>query len=138
MDYKKIDVVEFSAVVLSLLFAIIISLYHMSFNGFEGLTSEQWNTVWAIAENSLSLVMAALISIFAGKGIIRTMFSWIFIPYFITKLIYHYSVFTQTYLLPSKTWEDIWSFICVFLLSTGMFYCINSIRKSRKNVAKIF
>jgi hypothetical protein len=138
MDYKKIDVIELSAVVLSLLFAIVISLYHMSFNGFEGLSSDQWATVWAIAENSLSLLMVALISIFAGKGILRTMFSWVFIPYFITKLIYHYSIFSQTYMLSPKTWENIWSFTCVFLLGTGLFYCLNSIRKIRKNVAKIF
>jgi hypothetical protein len=138
MAYNKIDVIEISAVVLSLIFAIVISMYHMSFNGFEGLSSSQWDTVWAIAENSLSLVMATLVSIFAGKGIIRTMFNWVFIPYFIIKLIYHYSIFSQVYILPKQSWENIWSFICVFLLGTGLFYCINSIKKIKKNAFKIF
>jgi hypothetical protein len=138
MVNKKIDVIEISAVTLSLLFTIFISLYHISYNGFEGLSSNQWNIIWAIAENSFSLLSSGLIIIYAGSGIIRTMFKWIFIPYFITKLIYHFSLFSQIYILPKNVWENIWSFICVFLLGIGLFQCLKLIRRYRKNVAKIF
>jgi len=138
VDVKKVDILEFLVVILSLLFIFVISAYHLSYNGFEGLTTKQWNVIWAIAENSISLLMASLVSIYSGVGTIRLLFKWIFIPYFIIKLIYHYSAFGQIYIISEKWWENIWSFICTFLLTIGVGYCLNLIMRNRKYVAKIF
>jgi hypothetical protein len=138
MDNNKVDVLEISAITLSLLFILVISQYHISYEGFRGLTENQWNRVWVIAENSLNLTMSTLITILAGSGLIRLMFKYIFIPYFIVKLIYQCSMFFQIYIVSKEWWESIWSFICVSLLTIGVFYCLRLIRKYRKNVAKIF
>lgn len=138
MDNYKADALEIPVVVLLLLFIIVISLYHISYDGFEGLTSAEWNIVWAIAENSLTLIMSFLIRVFAGSGILRLMFSWIFIPYFIIKLFYHFTVFAEIHTLSKESWENIWSWICWVLLGSGLLYGLALIKKYKKNVAKIF
>ena len=138
MGNHKIDVLECSAVVLLLLFAIVIGQYHISYEGFKGLTEIEWNRVWAIAENSLTLILSILVSILAGSGVLRLMFNYIFIPYFIVKLIYHYSAFFQVYIISKEWWENLWSWICWILLSIGLVYCLMLIKKIKKNVAKVF
>jgi len=138
MGYRKVNVLEVSAVVLLLIFTIIISLYHISYDGFKGLTEKEWDLVWAIAENSLTLIISTLVSIFAGYGVLRLMFNYIFIPYFIIKLFYHFTVFAGIHTFSIEYWENIWSWICVGLLGSGLYYCLMSIKKVRKNVAKIF
>ena len=135
MDVKKVDILEFFAIILCLLFVVVISLYHLSYNGYKGLSSDQWNVVWAIAENFLSLVMSILLSIFGSKTI-RLMFFSLFIPYFIIKLIYQFSVFSQVYIVSRELWEYIWSFVCVFVLGIGLFYCSNIVVRSIRNVGE--
>jgi hypothetical protein len=138
MGNHKVDVVEISAVVLLLIFTIVIGQYHISYDRFRGLSYSEWNTVWAIAENFLTLIMSTLVSIYAGSGMLRLMFNYIFIPYFAVKLFYHFTMFAGIHTLSKESWENIWSWICWILLNTGLFYCLMLIKKYRKNVAKIF
>jgi hypothetical protein len=128
---KHIDLVELITVVTCLLFAVVISLYHVSSDGFMGLTSGQWGVVWAISENGLSLVMSFLISLLT-VGIVKIMFKWLFVPYFALKLIYHISCYSGIYLLSKRSWEFVWSFIIVSFIVFAVGYCLFLIKK--KNV----
>jgi hypothetical protein len=125
---KKIDMIELVSVVICLFFAIVISLYHVSYSGYLGLTESQWSIVWAISENGLGMTMSILISLFT-IGILKLMFRWVFVPYFASKLIYYFSCYSGVYLLSKRTWGDIWSFVLVFLVAGGLGYCLFLIRK---------
>ena len=126
---KKIDFIELIAVVSCLIFAAVISLYHLSYDGYCGLSETQWGTVWAISENGFSLVLCVFLSILS-YGIMKILFKWVFIPYFILKLIYHFSCYSGIILLKKETWSVIWSVMLVILLAFGLFYCVSLIRKS--------
>jgi|WetSurMetagenome_2_1015567.scaffolds.fasta_scaffold00103_63 hypothetical protein len=124
---KKIDWIEFTGVVICLLFAIVISLYHISFEGYLGLTNRQWGGVWAIAENGFALTLIVL-GIMYFQGYLRKI-CYVFVPYFILKLIYHFSCYSGIHLLAQKSWERLWSIACVILFIVGFAYCLIIIRK---------
>jgi hypothetical protein len=128
---KKLDLIELIVVVICLLFTIAISFYHVAQDGDMGLTQAQWRIVWAISENGLSLVMSFLISLLT-VGIVKIMFKWLFVPYFVLKLIYHISCYSGIYLLSRRSWEFVWSFIIVYFIVFAVGYCLFLIKK--KNV----
>ena len=117
---KKIDMIEIITVVTCLLFAIAISLYHISYPGYLGLSEKAWSIVWVFAENGLSLAMSVIIAI-SFFGIIKKMFTWLFIPYFSLKLIYHFTVYSGVYMISPKAWENIWSAVLVLLFISGLY-----------------
>jgi len=125
---KKVDWIELVFVVICLIFAIAISFYHMSYDGYLGINNDQWDTIWAISENALSLSMCVLIFLIA-YGVLRVLFKWVFMPYFILKLIYHVSCYAKIYLCSENRWENIWSFVCVILIMIGLLFTIILIRR---------
>jgi hypothetical protein len=128
---RKVDTIELIAVVVCLLFAIAISLYHLSYEGYLGLSESSWGTVWAISENGFSLSLVTMIGIGVYLSeVIRKIFKFVFIPYFILKLIYHYSCYSGKILLPEDSWRNVWSVALVWLLAGTFLICLLSIRKS--------
>jgi|WetSurMetagenome_2_1015567.scaffolds.fasta_scaffold372131_2 hypothetical protein len=123
---RSINSREFYIVFISLLLLIVISLYHISREGFLGLSVAKWSVVWVICENGILLLFSILGGIYF-LGLIRKIFRWVFTPYFIVKLVYQFSCFAGVYIFSSATWEVIWSFICVAIIVTGIFLCIRKI-----------
>ena len=121
--------IETIAIVFSLLFMIAISLYHVSFDGFLGLSNLFWESVWAISNNGILLMMSFLVMLYSW-GIIRLLMTWVFIPYFCVKLIYQFSVYSEIYLLSPGTWEIIWSFALVFIIISALFITLTKIRNA--------
>lgn len=116
---KKIDMIEAIVTAICLLFAVAISLYHVSKDGKFGLSQEQWRVVWAISENGLLLTMSFVIGIF-GPGILRNIFRFVFAPYFLIKLIYHFSCFSGIYIISGENWKLIWSSVCVLVIVVSL------------------
>ena len=131
---KKFDWLDLIIVAGCLLFMIGISAYHVSYNGYLSLSNKDWKLVWVVSENFLSLWMCFIIGLFTG-GIIKLVFKKILIPYFILKLIYHFSCYSGIYVFSVKTWELIWSFILVGLFVVGGVYSIYLIKRRMKHVA---
>lgn len=127
---KGTNIVDVIVVMACSLFAIAISAYHLSFNGYLGLGTKQWEIVYILSENSFSLLMCFVI-IIGFSGIIRKVF-YIFVGYFIVKLIYHFSCYSGIYLFSPKTWDDIWSVILVFFIIIGCLCVIQLIRRRKK------
>ena len=125
---KKIDLIEIVPIVLCMAFAIVISLYHVSFEGYLGLSNKVWGSVWAIAENGFSLMLCWLVSVYS-VDVIRIVFRWVFMPYFALKLIYHFSCYSDIYLLEEELWRNIWAVACICLLIVSIVYCLILIRK---------
>ena len=129
---RKVNMIELIQVVSILLFVILISIYHISFDGYLGISEKNWAVVWAIAENGLLLTLSFIV-VSRSIGIVRIICRWILTPYFILKLIYHLSCFSGIYLFSIKTWMNFWSFVLVGLIITTLIACINLIY--RKDVA---
>lgn len=125
---KKTDLIEIIPVAVCLLFAIAISLYHVSYEGYLGLPLKFWRATWAISENGFALVLCFIISL-NTIGVMQMIFRWVFMPYFILKLIYHLSCYSGVYLFSVDTWENIWSVILVMLFIVSLVYCLILIRK---------
>lgn len=125
---RKIDLIEVYAVVACLLFAITISLYHVSFDGYLGLSERTWSVVWAVSENGFALILCHIVSIYLC-GVVRKVFRYVLMPYFILKLIYHVSCYSGLYLMSKEAWEELWSYVLVVLIIVCLAYCINLIRK---------
>ena len=125
---KRISLIEIVPIVLCLLFAIAISLYHVSFDGYMGLSEKFWGTIWAVAENGFSLLLCGIV-IINTSGMIAKMFQWVFVPYFILKLIYHISCYSGLYLFSVDTWEAVWSSVLVILFVIALIYTLILIRK---------
>jgi hypothetical protein len=125
---KKTDLIEIVPVAVCLLFAIAISLYHVSFEGYLGLSLKFWRSVWAISENGFSLALCVLVLIYSS-GILNKLIKFVFIPYFALKLIYHLSCYSGIYLFSVDTWESIWSYVLVILFIVSLVYCLILIRK---------
>jgi len=106
---------ETIAVIFSLLFMIAISLYHVSYEGFLGLSNLFWESLWAISNNGILLTMSFLVILYSF-GVIRLLFIWVFIPYFLLKLIYQFSVYSEIYIISPKAWESVWSGLLVFII----------------------
>ncbi|HUX57088.1 MAG TPA: hypothetical protein VMV77_08945 [Bacteroidales bacterium] len=121
---RKVNMIEMVEVVSILLFAIVISLYHISYEGYLGLSDKSWAVVWALSVNGLLLTFALIICSLT-IGVLKMVCKWVLIPYFILKLIYHISCFAGIYLLSLETWSIIWSFALVGLIITGLIACVN-------------
>jgi len=115
--------IETIAVVICLLFAIAISLYHVSYEGYLGLSNRFWGSLWAISENGLSLTLCFLVVIYS-YGILQKLFTWLFIPYFSIKLIYHFSCYSKIYLINSEAWRYVWSIVLVALIISSLIYIL--------------
>ncbi len=129
---KRVDLIEAISVVICLSFAIMISLYHISYDGYMGLTERAWGAVWAVAENGFAMFVCFIVSIYSW-GIMQKIFRYVMIPYFVLKLIYHFSCYSGIYLLSAKKWEYLWSYLAVALLIITIGYCFYLIKK--KDVA---
>lgn len=120
---KKVDLLEVLIIVGCLLFMVAISLYHLSFNGYLGLSATFWDMEWSVAENGLFLFLTWIISILTFE-VVRNVFRYILMPYFFLKLVYQFSCYSGIYLFSKQTWESIWSVILVCLILLGITYVI--------------
>ncbi len=125
---KRVNLIEIVPVALCLLFAVAISLYHVSFEGYLGLSERTWGTVWAIAENGFSLLLCGIV-IINTYGVMKIVFKWVFVPYFVLKLIYHISCYSGIYLFSVDTWEVIWGYVLAILFVVSLIYTLFLIRK---------
>jgi uncharacterized membrane protein len=125
---KKVDVIEICSVVICLLFAIVISLYHNSYNADFGLSEKTWNVIWAFAENGFTFTLCLIIGLYFS-GVMRVIFRYVFVPYFVFKLVYHFSCLSGVHILPVKTWENIWSSTLGILFVVMLIYALILIRR---------
>lgn len=121
--------IETIAIVFSLLFMIAISLYHVSYKGFLGLSQIFWESVWAVSNNGILLMMSFLVMLYSW-GVIRLLMTWVFIPYFLVKLIYQFSVYSEIYFVSPELWEYIWSGMLVFIFITSLVITLTKIRNA--------
>lgn len=120
----KFDMIEAIAVTGILFFVILLCLYHVSFDGYLGLKESTWNVVWAVSENGLALFLCALTAYFTS-GIVREIVIGILMPYFVLKIIYLTSCYSDWYLFSPASWQDIWSyFLVVFFILTLLYHLI--------------
>jgi hypothetical protein len=124
---KKIDWIEFFGAVAWLLSLTALSLYQMSDVGILKLSNEVRGSVWAFAENSLCLTLVIL-GILYFPGFLRLL-AWASAPYFLIKMVYHFSCYSGLYLLPKEKWQNLWAYISVFCLILSLLYIIYLIRK---------
>jgi hypothetical protein len=129
---KRVNLIEIVPVALCLLFAVAISLYHVSFDGYMGFSEKSWGTVWAIAENGFSLLLCGIV-IINTSGLLSQIFKWVFVPYFVLKLIYHISCYSGIYLFSVDTWRDVWSVVLVIFFIVSLIYTLILIRKRNAN-----
>lgn len=125
---KRVNLIEIVPVAMCLLFAIAISLYHVSFEGYLGLSEKSWGAVWAIAENGFSLLLCSIV-ILNTSGVMKVIFKWVFVPYFVMKLVYHISCYSGLHLFSVDIWEIVWSSVLVILLIASLIYTLFLIRK---------
>lgn len=112
---ENIDLVELFGIVLPFLFIIIIGIYHI-----KGNPNGKWSTVQVLSENMQSLSMVGLIILLSYSGVIRSIYKYIFAPYFIIKCIYHISCYLQIYIVSPKIWEIIWITILLSSFIVGL------------------
>lgn len=125
---KKYDMIEIIAVSVCLLFAIVISLYHLSFDGYLGLNRKAWNVIWAFAENGFAFTLSIIISLYL-TSLLRLIFRYVFAPYFGIKLIYHFTCLSGIVIFPASVWTVIWSVILVLFFIISLIYVLVLIRK---------
>jgi hypothetical protein len=113
---KKRDKIEVIVIALCGIFAVTMALYHI-------LGTDFLRRVWIFTDNGLPLVMSLFIS-YVTVGFLKIFFRWVLPPYFITKLIYHFSCVTGFYIMSPQLWELLWSIIAVDVLVTGLIFCI--------------
>jgi len=115
---KRKEKIGLITLIASLIFAIVISLYHVA-----GTETKLWSALWALSENSLLLIMSLYIA-YLSSGFMKVFFRWAFPPYFVIKLVYHVSCYIGIYLMSPEAWSVLWSGIAVSGLLTGLIYCL--------------
>jgi hypothetical protein len=123
--------IEFGIIVSCIVFAIAISLFHLSSNGEDGLTPAKWGMIWTLSENGFAISLCLMIS-FLIDGLPKILFRWIFIPYFAIKLFYHISCYSGIYFLPVQLWSWIWTLELIILFVVGFILCIIYVIKEKK------
>lgn len=121
---KRLETV---VIMICLLFVMAISLYHVSSDGYLGLSEKSWYYVWIISENGLLLTMSFLMLLYS-TCVIRKMFSYLFIPYFSLKLIYHFTCIAGIYVLSPAVWESVWVIILILLVIAALIFIITNSR----------
>ncbi len=123
------------------LFAVMISLYHMSVPGWLQINNAGWDTIWASSETGLSLFLCVLILILLKERqldyksrynyrLTRRFFFIVVIPYYSIKFFYTLICYRGIYLFSSDHWKMIWGVICVLvLLASLIFYLFILIRR---------
>ncbi len=120
---RRVDLFEIFIVLGCLGFTVTISLYHLSSEGYLGLSERFWNMEWSFSENGLLLFLTWISSILT-YGVVRNIFRYILMPYFILKLIYQFSCYSGIYLFSLQIWEIVWSFALVLLILFGIVFTI--------------
>jgi hypothetical protein len=108
---KRLKLFDVICVIIPLLFVVTISYYHISYDGYLGLSSKQWGIDWALSENCLLLFTVVIIG-YLSKKIVRWIYWGLLAPLFFIKLIYHLSCYSGLILLTPDIWEEFWSMVC--------------------------
>jgi len=58
---RKVDLIETLIVIVCSIFIVTLSLYHMSFNGYLGLSEKTWGLIWSLSENGLMLTLSFIL-----------------------------------------------------------------------------
>jgi hypothetical protein len=127
---KKLDIFENIVMVICLIFVIAMCLFHISYDGYLGISQAKWETIWAISINGFTLFIIILIANLT-VGYFSRFFSYILIPYFAVKLIYDFSVFSGVYIISPEWWERVWSWILPLLLVLLLIkYLVHHVREN--------
>jgi len=124
---KRLEII---AICLTLLSSMALSFYHISKDGFLGLTAIGWAVVWSVAVNILSISFVLYI-ITKESGLMRKFWGATFLPYFFVKLVYDISAYGHIYILPLQWWNRINIFMIDLTLAGLLFYLIISFREKR-------
>ena len=112
---KNLDLFEILVKVICLCFVLSMSLFHISYDGYLGMTQKTWNIIWAISIDGFTLTLIIIIANLTSDSL-SSFFNQILIPYFVLKLVYDFSVFSSIYLISPERWEIIWSWILPVLI----------------------
>jgi hypothetical protein len=116
------------AIVLALLSSIALSLYHISEEGFLGLTAIGWAIVWSVAVNLLSISFVTYI-IAKERGLLRWFWGVTFLPYFVVKMLYDLSAYSSLHEVATR-YENYLSLLMIDFVLIGMvFYLIKFYRE---------
>lgn len=115
---RQKDKIGLIALIACLVFAVVISLYHV-----RGNDSKLWSLLWVSSENSLMLTMSLYIA-YLSDGFLKIFFRWVFPPYFVIKLVYHFCCYVGFYLMSPEMWSVLWSGIAVAGLLAGLVYTL--------------
>ena len=125
---KKVNMIELIQTVILLLFLIVISIYHISYDNYLGISEKNWSVIWAVAENGLLLTLVIIVNSLI-TGVVKIVCKWVLIPYFILKLVYHISCYSGFYLVSPRFWEIVWTLALIELIVIGLIYCVYLINK---------
>jgi len=120
---------ETIAIVFSLLFMIAISLYHVSYDGYLGMSLKFWESVWVISNNGILLTMS-FVTFLYSFGLLRSLILYVFMPYFVLKLVYQFSVYSEIYIFHPLVWEKIWSLALVLLIIASLIIILTKIKNA--------
>lgn len=124
---RSFDLLEFTLITIPMVFLTILSLYHLSHEGYLGLSEKMWGLIWAISENGLAITMSIIISILA-YGIIKIFFRWVLVPYFLLRLLYHITCYTGWFMWSEAKWANVWSIVLIIFILLALVYCIYLIK----------
>ncbi len=125
---KSFDWAEITPIAICMFFLAILSLYHISYEGYLGLSVKAWGFVWAVSENGLAITMTILLSILT-VGIPKIFFRWVLVPYFILRLVYHITCYSGLYMWSEAIWANVWSIVLIIFILLALVYCIYLIKR---------
>jgi len=104
MNKIKKNMVENIALIMSGLFIVAVSLYHISFEGFMGLTKKAWYCIWDLSETGLLLAMCLIITS-SCTGFVKMLFGWPVMFYLIFRTFYYLSCHSGIYVMTTNNWS---------------------------------
>lgn len=125
---RRLFDIELVITALVLFFAIVISSYHLSYDGFLGLSERAWALVWAVSENGMMILLSSFLALMTTVPS-KNIFKFVLIPYFAVKIIYHISCYSGVVFMSEQGWSRLWSIILVALLIITIFVCRTLLKK---------
>jgi hypothetical protein len=105
MSNKK-NTIETITVILVLVAIIAMSFYHISTKATLGLSLQAWHCIWSFSDTVFTVLMCFLIS-YLSTGIIKRLFGWPLMLYFIFRGIYYLTIYCNVYVFDIWTWNGI-------------------------------
>lgn len=101
--------------VMVLISIIIMTLYHV----FATADNRIWSVVWSINENVMCVLFCWAILTFKKDGILRELFTWPLMSYFVLRGIYYVNCYWGVHIAS----DTVWNSIMITPLILGIIYC---------------